>query len=270
MSRQNKQNRALSLRVIISSFFVYAVGVVLTILFGGFIGLLSPFRYPAVFALASKIVYWWAKINFLVLRFVCGLTHQVYGQENIHKAIQSREGFVIVSNHQSAWDIPAFIALFNRVTFLTKKSLLRVPFFGWGLAMLKPIAIDRKKKTSAMRSLLNQGTQRLQEKYGVITFPEGTRKPMNTIGTYNMGSVILAQKANVKILPVVHNAGSFWARKSPWRFPGTIQVVVGESIEVNQHDPRKLTKAIEDWSRKQLELIQQNASPNPNLEIKIN
>ena len=261
----NNHNK-LSLWVIISSVLMYLMVVFITMGSTLFLPILALFRYELSFNKRMSLVVLWASLGLRSLKFLCGLDYKIHGEDNLHKLSKQEKGFVVASNHQSAWDILGCITIFKRATFLAKASLLRIPFFGSGFALLKPITIDRKKKTSAMRSLLEQGTARLQENYIFVTFPEGRRQPMNTIGEYSVGGLLLASKTGAMVLPMVHNAGSYWARKSPWRFPGTIQVVIGEAIDSTQYDPRELTQKIEQWSRQQLQLIQQG-TPDPYLKI---
>lgn len=258
----------LSPLVIVSSFFVYMVGVAITFLVGlAMVLFLWPFRHRLSADTIDQWVTFWAKANLKVLKIFSALDYEVHGIQHLTKIMAENKGFVVVSNHQSAFEIVVFVALFKRVTFIAKESLLSVPIFGWAMSLMKPVAINRKDTKNAMKSLLEQGKKRLADNHTFVSYPEGKRLPKGIIGEYKAGGLLLAAKNKAMVLPVVHDSGVFWARKSPWRFPGKMQLVIGEPIDSSQYTPRQLTYLIEQWSRKQLTLIGQGKA-QPNLKIK--
>ena len=187
----------------------------------------------------SRFCMWWLKIT-LNVRF------EVKGKENIPDS-----ACVIISNHQSTWETLGFQQIFPHQTWVLKKELLRIPVFGWGLALLKPIIIDRGEKLKALKKVIKQGAKRIQEGIFVVIFPEGTRQPYGHIGDYQNGGVAIARKANVPLLPVYHNAGKIWPKGSFVKFPGVISVTIGPAIDPNDGSVTQVSKKIRDWTVEQ-------------------
>jgi len=182
------------------------------------------------------------------LRVFCNIKLEVIGKENIPK-----DPCVIISNHQSTWETLGFQQVFPHQTWVLKKELLYIPVFGWGLALLKPIVIDRGEKLKALKKVISQGAERLKEGIYVVIFPEGTRQPYGKLGEYQNGGVAIAKKTNSLLLPVYHNAGKVWPKGSFIKHPGTITVVIGKPITTEKKQASKLTKEIRDWTEKQAE-----------------
>ena len=149
---------------------------------------------------------------------------------------------MILSKHQSAWETLAFQKIFPPQVWVLKKELLWVPFFGWGLAMTSPIAINRKSGKIALNQMLKQGVDRLNKGFCIVIFPEGTRIKPKEIGKYHIGGAWLATKTNINILPVAHNAGNFWPKNSFIKKPGEITVSIGPIINTSKITPEKANK----------------------------
>ncbi|MGZ8203326.1 MAG: lysophospholipid acyltransferase family protein, partial [Burkholderiales bacterium] len=92
-----------------------------------------------------RVISYWAKIMVWLARVVLGIRFDVAGRENI-PSVPS----IIMSKHQSAWETMVFQVLLPPHVYVVKRELLRIPFFGWGLALMSPIAIDRN---AGMRSI---------------------------------------------------------------------------------------------------------------------
>src|SRR5574340_1774343 len=134
-----------------------------------------------------RIISQWAKLMLPLLRVVCGIRHEVRGLENI-----PGEPCIVLCKHQSAWETLALQVIFPPQAWVLKRELLWLPFFGWGLAMTSPIAIDRSDGKGAMKQLLKQGKHRLEQGFCVVIFPEGTRIPFGKRGKYKIGGAMLA------------------------------------------------------------------------------
>ncbi len=196
---------------------------------------LPPVPRARFIALWARAVIWW-------LRATCGLSHRVTGAEHI-----PGRPSVVLSKHQSAWETIAFQLIFPPQTWVLKRELLWVPFFGWGLAATDPIAIDRRRGVRALDAVITQGRQRLEQGRWVIVFPEGTRLPPRERRRYNAGGALLAVRAGVPVVPVAHNAGSFWPRRGWRKRPGVIDVVIGRPIETCGRAPQQVIKETEEW-----------------------
>jgi len=128
-----------------------------------------------------------------------------------------------------------------------KRELLWVPFFGWALAILGSIAIDRKAGRKAIDQLVTQGRQRLEDGRWVVVFPEGTRIAPGQKGRYRIGGAVLAEQSGHPIVPVAHNAGEFWPRHGFLKRPGVIQVVIGPPISSRGRMAADILKEAEMW-----------------------
>ncbi len=179
------------------------------------------------------------------LGITCNITVKVDGLQNIPK-----QAVVILSNHQSPWETIYFYSLFTPVAAILKKELLSIPFFGWALALLKPIAIDRKRKLTARQAILDQGSARLDSGISILIFPEGTRVSVGDKKKFQTGGAVLAIDCGYDVLPVAHNAGEHWPARQFLKYPGTIKVVVGPIKATEGYTPRELTQEVEDWIAK--------------------
>ncbi len=183
----------------------------------------------------SRVVIWLAKV-------ICGIKYEVIGIENL-----PTEAAIVFSNHQSTWETLVFQVIFPFQTWVVKKQLLRIPFFGWAFALLNPIAIDRKKAASAMEQILTEGKKQLGEGRWVIIFPEGTRVAVGTKAKYARGGAILAEATKKPVVPVAHNAGKFWSRQAFMKKPGLIKVVIGPTIDPNNKNFLEINRQARQW-----------------------
>ena len=150
--------------------------------------------------------------NYLILtwlRLACGINVRITGLENLPSG-----PCVILSNHQSAWESFYIQWLAQPASFVLKRELLWLPFFGWSVAAMRPIAIKRSKPTAAMRQVLKKGQARLTCGLKVVIYPEGTRNPSNELGSFKTGGAALAKLAGVDVVALAHNAGAYWPADS--------------------------------------------------------
>lgn len=210
----------------------------------------TPFAlvaYPLPPVTRSRFIGWWARMTVAWLRVTCGLGHRVVGLENL-----PAHPCVILSKHQSAWETIAYQQIFPAQAWVLKRELLWIPFFGWGLAATRPIAIDRNAGLRALDEVVKQGRARLAEGRYVVVFPEGTRMPPGRRGRYNPGGAMLASKAGVPVVPVAHNSGSYWSRRGFLKRPGVIEVRVGPPIDVADMRVKQINAAAEEWIEAQM------------------
>ncbi len=200
--------------------------------------LVYPFPYPFRYAVITS----WVHVVIWSAELLCGLRAQVEGEENIPE-----ETAVIMAKHQSAWETLALLRWFSPQTWVLKRELLVIPFFGWGLRLLEPIAIDRGAGVNARQQVIKQGIERLQAGRWVVVFPEGTRVPPGQRGKYRSGGASLAIAAGCPVVPVAHNAGEYWPRRSLLRHPGTIRVVIGKPIATEGRRADEVTAEVEAW-----------------------
>lgn len=222
--------------------FDSAVAMV-TIPFGLVLGIVG-------FALPLKTRFWlvkcWRRCFTFFERHILGIRVEVIGAENI-----PQQPCIIISNHQSAWETVGLQTLFSPCVFVLKEELLKIPFFGWGLAAVKMIAIDREASKKALKKVTEQGVDRLASGISVVVFPEGTRAEAHSLLPFQIGGAYLASKSHAVVIPVAHNAGMVWPKGSSIKGPGVIKVVIGEPIEPGLR-PQELNDRVESWIRQQI------------------
>jgi 1-acyl-sn-glycerol-3-phosphate acyltransferase len=203
--------------------------------FGGVMALGFWLPYPAQFALART----WARILLWVLERLCGLKYVVEGRERIPPG-----NHIVMSNHTSAWETVAQFLIFPPQVWVLKRELLWIPFVGWGLKLLRPIAINRGEGYRAVNQVVEQGKARLRDGLWIIIFPEGTRVIAGETRKFGVSGAVLAIASGKSVVPLSHNAGLFWARRGFVKKPGTIRVVIGAPIESAGKNPRELNEEI--------------------------
>lgn len=190
----------------------------------------------------SIINTWWAKLMIKCLDIICGLRVEFVGLKNIPET-----PCIIFSKHQSTLETIALQIYFNPQVWVLKKELLKIPFFGWSLALSKPIAIDRSSGKKAIDQIVQQGIDRLKKKLWLIIFPEGTRTRPGDKPKYKAGGAILAEKSGYDILPIAHNAGYFWPKGQFYKKPGVVKIVIGEVIKNDNKNSKELLQEAEQW-----------------------
>ena len=210
---------------------------------------------PFPFIVRYRVVNSWTCLNRWWLEKTCGVRYVVEGRENLPPG-----NGVVFSKHQSTWETLALPCLFPVVTPVLKRELLRVPFFGWGLALLEPVAIDRKAGRKALEQLVDQGRARLAAGRWVLVFPEGTRVAPGTKGKYRKGGAVLAARTGYPVIPIAHNAGDFWPRHQFVKLPGTIRVCIGPVIESRGRSAEEILAEAEAWIEAKMAEIQPAAS----------
>jgi 1-acyl-sn-glycerol-3-phosphate acyltransferase len=211
----------------------------ISIPFASVIFLLS---FPVPYKYRSKIISAWSWACISMLSFLCGLKFDISGLENIPD-----KPCIIFCKHQSTWETMALQLYFTPQVWILKKELLWVPFFGWILATMKSIAIDRSSGKKALSQVVEQGTQCLNEGNWVIIFPEGTRSLPGAKPNYKIGGAMLASKSGYDILPIAHNAGEFWPKGQYVKKAGTIKMRIGPIIETKGLKTKHIHETAEQW-----------------------
>lgn len=208
------------------------------VLYGPVTLVVRLFGYRAMYG----AVVLWCRAMLTLLRRLCGLGYSVRGLERL-----PARSTVILMKHSSSWETISQLVLFPRQTWVLKQELIWAPILGWAIFALKPIPIDRKGGRAAVEQVLHRGQRRLAEGLWVVIFPEGTRVPAGQTRRYGMSGTLLAQAAGRPIVPVAHNAGYYWPRRSLLKHPGTIEVVVGDPIETADRDAREINAEVQSW-----------------------
>lgn len=207
-----------------------------------FVAILIVLLAPLPFRVLSRIGSLYAGFIVSALKVICGIDYQVRGLENIPQGAG-----IIFCNHQSAWETYALQIFFPPQVWVLKRELMWLPFFGWGMAALKPIAIDRSSGSKAVKQIIQQGKQRLADGLWVTIFPEGTRVAPGKVKKWGIGGAVLAEHSGYPVVPVVHNAGEFWGRRKLIKKPGTIQVIIGPLIETRGLKAGEINAQAQAW-----------------------
>lgn len=205
-----------------------------------------PLKAPARY----QVITAWSRLMLGAAEKICGIRYRVLGAERLPPP-----PFIVLAKHQSAWETLAFQSIFPRQAWVVKRELLWIPFFGWGLAMLSPIAIDRASGPRALRQMLEQARDRLAEGVCIVIFPEGTRVAPGERRDYHPGGAWLAAKTATPVVPVAHNSGELWRRNAFLKFPGTVTVSIGEPIETRDLEPETLNRKVRDWIETEMQRI---------------
>jgi len=200
--------------------------------------LARPFGTRASYLVAMN----WVRLNMAACKGLCRLNISIEGKEHIPDT-----NCVVFLKHSSAYETIAQFLVLPRQTWVLKRELIWAPFFGWALACLHPIAINRSAGRTAVEQVIKQGKNRLAEGLWVMIFPEGTRMRAGETRRYGVSGTLLAQEAGTLLLPIAHNAGDFWPRRGWRKLPGTVRFVIGPPVDPKGRDPREVNAEIQDW-----------------------
>ncbi|MCF6218209.1 MAG: 1-acyl-sn-glycerol-3-phosphate acyltransferase [Gammaproteobacteria bacterium] len=218
---------------------MFTLGSLLALVVISLVGLLL---FPLPFKIRYAWITRWAWFNLHWLRITCGINYVIEGWENVPE-----KPCIVFSKHQSTFETYALQVILPPQAWVLKRELLWVPIFGWGLALCRPIAIDRGAGRKAVKQIIEQGTERLQQGQWVLIFPEGTRVAPGEKKKYGMGGAILANKSGYPVLPVAHNAGEFWRKKQFVKTPGTVRLVFGPLIDSKGKEAQEINEEAKAW-----------------------
>jgi 1-acyl-sn-glycerol-3-phosphate acyltransferase len=204
--------------------------------------ILALLTFPLSRHTRYRIITRWTRLMVSCAERICGIRYRVLGAENIPSGPS-----IILSNHESAWETLAFQVIFPPQVWVVKRELLWIPFLGWGLAMLSPIAIDRRSGTRALKQTLTQGRERLAQGFSIVVFPEGTRNAPGATGAFQGGGAWLAAHSRAPVVPVAHNAGRCWPRKAFIKHAGTITVSIGPVVPSAGRKASEIMRDVERW-----------------------
>ncbi|MGV7209523.1 lysophospholipid acyltransferase family protein [Oxalobacteraceae bacterium A2-2] len=213
--------------------------------------LAAPLPYNGRFYVTSRwnvFVVWCARV-------ICGIRYEIRGRENLPD-----DKAILLSKHQSAWETIFLLPNMPRpLVFVFKREILYIPFFGWGMALLRMIPIDRKQGKNAFKHVVTQGKRRLADGQWIIMFPEGTRIPVGQAGKYKSGGTRLAIETGAVVVPIAHNSGECWPKNSFIKRPGLITVSIGKPISPEGQTPDGMMQQVENWIESEMRVISPHA-----------
>lgn len=217
--------------------------------------LVFGFSSGVLFAAVSMLFFWasqsflwgfviaYCRLTLWAGRFFCGMDYRVEGQENLPEAAS-----VIMIKHSSALETYGHVPFFPRTTWVMKRAILWIPVFGWALALVfRPIAIDRKAGSRAVKQVIEQGKAKLAAGIWVTVFPEGTRVQPGQTTKYGISGAALAKDAGVLIVPVAHNAGDLWPRRGLLKYPGMVRFCIGPPIDPSTQSAKDTNLMVQAW-----------------------
>ena len=215
-------------------------------------------------------VYWmcvgWLRVAIGGARVICGVRHRIQGMENLPSASDMR-AVLLCPKHQSTWETFAFPTLMSHpLCYVFKRELLYVPFFGWAMSRLDMIHIDRSRRAEAWAKVAEQGRRFMSTGHWVIMFPEGTRTPRGSQGTYKHGATRLAIETGVPVVPIAVTSARCWPRKSFVLKPGVIDISIGKPIPVQGRDADELMREVERWIEAEMRRLDPQAYGGPTMQ----
>jgi 1-acyl-sn-glycerol-3-phosphate acyltransferase len=204
-------------------------------------------------------MYWacagWLKVAMWGCRVICGVKPHVRGMENLPDS-----GVVLLSKHQSTWETFFYPTLMPKpMAYVFKRELLYIPFFGWAMARMDMIHIDRSRRAEAWNKVAEQGQRLMNDGHWVIMFPEGTRAARGQAGTYKAGGTRLAVAAGRPVVPIAVASAVCWPRKSFLVRPGVVEVSIGKPIPSEGRQPDELMREVEAWIEAEMRRLDPSA-----------
>ena len=221
--------------------------VISTIVWACVCFLVAPLPYNQRFYVTAR----WNVFMIWCLKVICGIRYEIKGAENFPDAPA-----VVLAKHQSAWETIFLLPNLPRpLVFVFKKEILYIPFFGWAMALLRMIPIDRKRGTNAFKDVVRHGKRRLADGQWIIMFPEGTRIPVGQAGKYKSGGTRLAIETGAVVVPIAHNSGECWPKNSFIKRPGLVTVSIGKPISPEGQTPESMMQQVENWIESEMRVI---------------
>ncbi len=231
----------------------------------------SVIPWASLVVLASVVwrgdrLYWlavrWLSGAVRSARWILGIRVNVTGRENLPQG-QGQPAILLVK-HQSAFETFLMPTLMSHpLAYVFKRELIYVPFFGWAMARLDMVHIDRSQRAAAFSKVVEQGKRLLSQGVWVIMFPEGTRIPRGQAGTYKTGGTRLAVATGAPVIPIAVTSGRCWPRKALIKRPGVVEVSIGPAIPSVGRQPDELMREVEHWIESEMRRLDPEAYPAP-------
>ena len=209
-----------SVRAVVLMVALY--GSLIAWMLAGLVVLVLPRAFVVALARAWSRYYLW------LCRVVGGIHVEFRGLNNIPKG-----PLLIAAKHQSIWETFALLSLFEDPCFILKRELAFIPLFGWFLAKMRNVPIDRKGGARTLLKLVKAAHHEIGSGEGrqILLFPEGTRRAPGAPPEYRFGIAQIYSGLNVPCLPIALNSGVYWPRRSMKLRQGTIIVDIMPVIE---------------------------------------
>ena len=204
----------------------------------------------------------WLTLSIDAARVIMGIRYQIHGEENL--PVGDTSPAILLVKHQSTYEtflMPAIMP--HPLAYVFKRELLYVPFFGWAIGKLDMIHIDRSQRAKAFAKVVEQGQALLAQGVWVIMFPEGTRIPRGQRGSYKSGGARLAIATGAPVIPIAVTSAKCWPRKAFIKYPGVVEVSIGQPIPSVGRDADELTREVEEWIEAEMQRLDPEAYVKP-------
>ena len=186
----------------------------------------TPFYFLAPRRYAWFVPRFWARSSLKLQEWLAGTKTRIEGMENLPEG-----PFILAPKHQSFWDTIAFFPYLSDPVYILKRELMWIPLFGWYVARMHMIPINRGSRSKALKQALDVAQVRMAENRQLIIYPEGTRRAPGAEPAYKWGIAEIYATLGVPVVPVAHVAGLYWPRRKFMRYPGVIHARFLPAIE---------------------------------------
>ena len=220
----------------------------------------TPYYFLSPPARAWWVPKFWARTNIWLQEKIVGTRFELSGQENLPDG-----SYILAPKHQSFFDAFAFLPWVPDALYILKRELTWIPLFGWYIAKMNMIPVNRGSRSVALKQAVNLAKQRMAERgRQLIIYPEGTRKPPGAEPAYKWGIVELYAQLDVPVVPVAHVAGLYWPRRKFLRYPGVLKARILPPIPAGLGKEEFLARLISETEAVCDELLVEAAnSTNP-------
>ena len=230
--------------VFFSSLLYTALFFFSVVIYGSFLLLPSPIVNEK---LKWQTINAFVRANFYMCKAICRLDYKVVGLKNIPK-----KPCIVFLKHSSIYEMFFALFFFQPSSYVAKYELMFVPILRGAIKALKCIPVKRGQGRKEVSKVVSQGKKYINEGRWVVVCPEGTRMLHGKTRRYGVSGALLAQGTNLPVLPVAHNAGYYWGRRSLIKRPGTITFSVGRQIETNGLSIDEINNQAQDWIEKEI------------------
>lgn len=209
---------------------------------------------------ALQIAKFWARINLQAAKILCGIRSDIQGREHLNHSPA-----ILAAKHQSMWETLKITAEVPRPCFVLKKELKSIPLFGWWCQAVGFTFIDRDAGAKALRAMLIDAKEALADGAShIVIFPEGTRSAPGERQKYQPGVAALAKSLKLPVVPVAHNAGSYWLTPGPIKVPGTIEMKIFPPLPAGL-DRTELTVRLEETIETAVHQLENRVETSPDI-----
>lgn len=200
----------------------------------------------------------WLASSIKVGEVVLGIQDRITGFENLPQG--GKDPAILLVKHQSTWEtflMPAIMP--HQLAYVFKRELIYIPFFGWAMATLDMIHINRSNRSEAFNLVIEDGKRLLAEGTWIIMFPEGTRIPRGKVGKYKLGGTRLACATGAPVVPIAVTTARVWPKKAFIKKPGIVDVSIGKPIPSVGREPDELMQEVQDWIESEMRRLDPEA-----------